>query len=532
MEATVSNPRQETKSRTRKMRLWIVGLAFPIVIVVATGVWFIGTYWPYRYRTVQPLLESVFASHVKIGNYHRIYFPHPGFMATDITLRRNSAPDLPPFGSVASVTVQGTWHDLLLLRKRVRLVDVTGLHIVIPPPGSHASREDFPPGSSAGFSGPSAVVGQLSIHQSTLDIMRVNGSRYSFPIQLLIIRNLRKNEPLTYDVDMTNAKPGGRILSKGSFGPLNPNNLGATPLSGDFTFAPVNLKDLGSIGGTLSSTGHFQGALASIDANATETTPDFAVGGGQPTPFAASIHCSVNGMNGDVVLDSIEAKTGATTIHVKGSVVGSPKTIDVDIDVPGGRVQDVMRPFTHDKVPIAGLVWIHSHAHLDPARDGSKFLQRLSMDGAFNAPTERMTDPATEQKLSAFSQRAQGAKSPPSDPAAARQDPASSADVLSSLSGQARIRNGVLSTQRITLQIPGADIDLSGTFNLQDRTVNLTGDLRMQTDISHAATGFKSILLKPLIPLFKKKNAGAVIPIAITGAPGSYKVTQNLAHQK
>jgi hypothetical protein len=54
----------------------------------------------------------------------------------------------------------------------------------------------------------------------------------------------------------------------------------------------------------------------------------------------------------------------------------------------------------------------------------------------------------------------------------------------------------------------------------------------MQSDISHATTGFKSVLMKPLIPFFKMKNAGAVIPIAITGSPGSYKVTQNLTHTK
>jgi hypothetical protein len=38
--------------------------------------------------------------------------------------------------------------------------------------------------------------------------------------------------------------------------------------------------------------------------------------------------------------------------------------------------------------------------------------------------------------------------------------------------------------------------------------------------------------MKPLIPLFKKQHAGAVIPIAITGGPGGYKITQNLLHKK
>jgi hypothetical protein len=54
----------------------------------------------------------------------------------------------------------------------------------------------------------------------------------------------------------------------------------------------------------------------------------------------------------------------------------------------------------------------------------------------------------------------------------------------------------------------------------------------MDTDISHTTTGFKSFLLKPLAAFFKTKNAGAVVPIAVTGTPGNYKVTQNLTHSK
>ncbi len=54
----------------------------------------------------------------------------------------------------------------------------------------------------------------------------------------------------------------------------------------------------------------------------------------------------------------------------------------------------------------------------------------------------------------------------------------------------------------------------------------------MQSDLSHTTTGFKSVLMKPLIPFFKKKKAGAVIPIAVTGGPGEYKVTQDILHRK
>jgi hypothetical protein len=62
--------------------------------------------------------------------------------------------------------------------------------------------------------------------------------------------------------------------------------------------------------------------------------------------------------------------------------------------------------------------------------------------------------------------------------------------------------------------------------------VRLVGNLRMDTDISHTSTGFKSFLLKPLAPFFKKKQAGALVPIAVTGSPGHYQVSQDLLHKK
>jgi hypothetical protein len=80
--------------------------------------------------------------------------------------------------------------------------------------------------------------------------------------------------------------------------------------------------------------------------------------------------------------------------------------------------------------------------------------------------------------------------------------------------------------------MPGATVNVGGTFNLYDGTVQMAGNLRMQSDISHVTTGFKSVLLKPLSPFFKKDNAGAVIPIAITGSPKHYQITQNLLHHK
>jgi hypothetical protein len=153
------------------------------------------------------------------------------------------------------------------------------------------------------------------------------------------------------------------------------------------------------------------------------------------------------------------------------------------------------------------------------------------VNGTFNVPAERVSDRDMEKSLSAFSERAQGKKTPDSGDDGDKNSLAA-ADVLSAVKGPAEIRDGIASSRHLTFNIPGAQADLGGTFNFHNKAVHLVGNLRMDTDISHTATGFKSFLLKPLAPFFKKKKAGALVPIAVTGEPGHYQVTQDIFHKK
>lgn len=465
------------------------------------------------------MLEDVLASQVTFKGYHRTYFPYPGFVATGITMRRKSAPNLPPLGYVETIVVEGRWSDLILLRQRVQLVDITGLHIVVPPIGSRENHEDFPPGSGKDFDGPETMIERFVVHESLLDIMRTNGNRFSFPIKQLEIKNLHKGEAMTYAVDLKNAIPTGRILAQGSLGPINAKALASTPVTGSFVFTQVNLHDVGEISGMLDARGAFKGTLQAMEVEASTDTKDFAVTDGKPTPVDGSMRCTLSGLNGDMDIHAINLRIGETNIQVEGSTKGAPKITNLDISVERGRTEDVMRPFVQNDVPISGLVWLKSHAYVGPPGDG--FMARLRLNGSFEVPAEKLTNVKTEKSLSAFSERAQGDK--PTEEAK---------DALSSLEGPVKVENGVASSPRLTFKIPGATATLGGTFRFHGEEVHLTGDLKMDTDISHTTTGFKSFLLKPLAPFFKTKNAGSVVPIAVTGKPGNYKVTQNLTRSK
>ena len=516
---------RDGRSGERWRGRWALWCGLAVVVLAAAAGYEINRHWPYRYRNVEPLLQKVFASQIKIDRYHRTYFPEPGFVAQGITLRRNSAPDLPPVASAEQLIVQGSWGDLLLLRRRVSLVEVTGMHVVIPPVGSRAHAEDFPPGSSGEFAGPTTTVGELHLIGATLDLMRDAGKRLSFPIHDLKIRDLQRGRAVTYVVDMDNAKPTGRIRASGGFGPLIPHRLGDTRLSGDFTFAPVRLDDIGKLHGTLSAEGRFSGTLDSIEAHAKTVTPQFSVGKGLPAKVDGTADGTVNGLNGDVVLQKVELRTGRTVVEATGSIAGSPKVAEIDLNVVNGRAEDLLGPFLKKRPPIVGAVWVKSHAHVDPAVGGAKFLHRLHMTGTFRVPAERLTNEHSESALSAFSQRAQGGRETTDEAAS---DPR--ADVLSSVDGSVTMQDGVLLTRRLRFELPGASADLTGTYDLHDGAAHLLGKLTMAADLSHAVTGWKSVLLRPLAPFFKKQAVGTVVPIAVTGVPGSYKVGQDVFH--
>lgn len=514
---------------SRRARRWLIAGGFLLLGGVMVGIWFVGQNWPFRYRKFHPLLEDVFGSQVIISHYHRVYFPHPGFIATGLTIRRKSAPDEPPIGTIGTLYVTGNWGDLFLLRGRLRLVEVTGLHFTLPPPGSRAAQEDFPAGSSSGFTGPTTPIEQLFFHESTLDILRKDGGRLTFPVHWLRIWNMHRGDAMKFAVNMDNAVPWGRIEASGSFGPLNPHDLRQTPVSGWFNFEHVKLSDVGELQGTLRSTGSFRGELGAIQANAHATIPDFDVSDGHPTPIAGSIQCTINGLNGDVAYHALEVRTGATIVQASGSTAGTPgKTTVIDLVVRNGRAEDVLLPFITRPVPITGPAALHAHAVLDPSQPNRGFLDRLHVTGAFDAPAENVTDADMRKELTSFSLRAQGGKAP--DPPKDAPPPAVGA--LSSLQGPVTIEKGIAHTPDLEFQVAGAKARLAGTFNFDNEAVHLTGKLGTDAELSHDTTGFKSILLKPLDPFFKKHKRGAVIPIAVTGMPGHYKVTQNFTHKK
>ena len=90
--------------------------------------------------------------------------------------------------------------------------------------------------------------------------------------------------------------------------------------------------------------------------------------------------------------------------------------------------------------------------------------------------------------------------------------------IVSDLSGRFVLRDATVRFQELRFDVPGATVALAGHYGLRNEQVDFAGTLGMDASISKAAGGgIKSILLKPIDPLFRKHGKGALLPITITG---------------
>ena len=77
--------------------------------------------------------------------------------------------------------------------------------------------------------------------------------------------------------------------------------------------------------------------------------------------------------------------------------------------------------------------------------------------------------------------------------------------------------DGSGSPTQLTFATPGARIELAGRYQLKRQSLQFAGTMFMDATISETQSGWKSLLLKAVDPLFKKQGGGSAIPFKISG---------------
>jgi AsmA-like C-terminal region len=493
----------------RRRRYFVIGgLAFSFLVVL--GVALFARHFPFSRKHVIESLQEDFHGTITFAHFHRIYFPHPGCVAEGLTLISSTTPaGSPPLVSVQRFTLHANYHDLLFRPGYISSISLEGLHIQIPPLGRIKS-------SAPTHNSSTTRVGEVLAKDAVLEIARESDKPpLRFEIHSLTLKSVSRTTAIAYDVAFQNPMPPGEIESRGHFGPWNVANAGQTPVSGTYEFDNGDLRVFDGVTGILSARDNFQGVLTRIEAHGRVDIPDFHL-----TRSVHKIHLQahydavVNAFNGDVQLPRVEAAFLQTMVVASGSVAGRPgqpkKVTSLDMSVRNGRFQDLQRMITNEAQPaLNGLTNVHAQVEIPP--EGRPFLKELNVIADFVIVDGRFTKPQTQKQIVDLSDRSRGRKAP-GDP-----ETALSEDIRSSASGHVVLKNGIATLNHIAFSVPGAVADMHGTFNVLNEKLDFHGTLKTDASFSKTAGGVKSVFLKPLDTIFKKKPRGAAIPVKMDG---------------
>ena len=485
------------------------------VIVIAIAL--LATHWPFTEKAITQALEAASGRPVQIGTFSKTYFP-PGCIAGGIRFLRHKHPEAPPIITVEKLIVQGSIAGMLTSPNRLSAVRVVGMHLVIPPttPDEGAARVPLNSGP-----GESLAISKITADGVMLEFLPEDRDQkpYVLRIDRLGITDAGSGAAMSYRATLTNTEPPGVIRSEGKFGPWNPNDLGATPVSGSFTYDNIDLGIFKSISGMGHARGQFSGPLARVQTHGSIDVSAFHVDGSDhAVQLATTFDATVNGTNGDVSLNPVVARFRGTRIEVRGRVAGHEgekgKTADFDVAVPKGRVEDLLFLFTKDEPGMSGNVTMNGKFRWPPGP--RKFLEKIRLDLVFGMGGSRFTNPNTQDSIDRISESAQGERKEVQN-----EDPRT---VLSQLRGNIQVRNGISAISNANFDVPGAHAAVRGTYNLLNQRVDLQGMLDTKGNLSDTTTGFKALVLKAITPLFKKEKSMRIVPFQITGAYGDTSV--------
>jgi hypothetical protein len=436
------------------------------------------------------------------------------------------------------------WRQLFRTPMVINRLEVSGLNIHLPPKQQRANLPDFDrTGSAPGKHSPIKIqVGEIDIDHADLilDTSKPGKVPLSFDIGSIRLDSTGPGRPMKFHAILVNPKPVGNIDSTGDFGPFDAGSPGDTPIDGDYSFSHADLSTLKGIGGMLASTGHYAGQLDQIAVDGTTTTPDFRLDiAGHPVPLNTKFHAIVDGLNGDTHLEPVDAWLAQTHIVARGDVVRVPgrngHDIRLDVTVGPGRMQDLLQLAVKTEPPlITGHAQLHTSFELPPGPES--VTSKLQLNGDFTISDAHFSNDKFQSAVDQLSLRGQGKAAEANQERDARKDGgaggAEAADISSEMHGNFIFLNDRLTVNGLDYQVPGADIAMNGVYTLDGQTFDFHGVARLQAHVSQMVTGWKSILLKPVDPIFAKNGAGTQVPIAVTGTRSDPKIGLDFHHKQ
>lgn len=523
---------------------------------------------PFLRSLIVEWLEQKFQARVELDSFHvslakglraegkglRIW---PPAELGGLALQGAAAPAQPPPGKplidLAEFSFRAPLHYSSGKPIRISLITLRGLTIDIPPKpllthgmstieaapsatGSPAAAGSQPAAGPQSALGPRVsglpgmgmlhfVIGMVVCTDARLTLENRNPAKepLDFEIQTVKVTHISPDGTMNYEATLTNPRPRGLVNTSGILGPWIVKDPGMMPLHGSYTFKNADLGTFKGISGTLNSTGTYQGPLRDLTVDGVTDTPNFALTHfGTAMPLHTQFHATVDGTNGDTYLQPVYATLGHSQFTTQGKIVqlpGKPATnttpaehggheIALDVNVPNGQMADFLRLVSHSGNPMLTGT-LHMKTTLDIPPGGNPVHERIRLNGSFVLDDAQFASQKVQSRVGELSLRGQGK---PGDA-----NTAAAADVRSTMESNFTMANAVVNLPNLVYIVPGAEIDLSGNYDIDGGGLAFTGNARMQATVSQMVGGWKGALLKPMDRFFKKDGAGTRVRVHIDG---------------
>jgi hypothetical protein len=500
------------------VRRWVKVLLV-VLAVVGIGIgglvtWGVRATPQIRERLVAALNER-FSSQIDVSSLEVALLPAARVAGTGFKFRHNGRTDLPPLITLESFEASADIRGLLRSPIELDTVSLHGLTILVPPGGikigaSAPDAEEHQPHPER----PSPIfIDRITSKSARLEIPSRRPGRLPriFDIHDLVMEDFGNAAGSPFSAGVMNPVPRGRVETTGTFGPWHADEPGLTPVRGAYTFSDADMNAIKGLGGTLSSVGNYTGLLQRIEVQGQTETPDFSLDiSGNPVPLSTRFAAVVDGTNGDTFLEKVEATLGKTAILAKGAVVrtedvkGRHVTLDVEID--RGRIEDLLALAVKAKTPLlTGRIDVATKMLLPSGE--IDVIDRLVLEGSFRLAQARFSNVDVQKKIATLSLRGRG-----------QEDAVPSGNsVVSNMGGKFVLRNARITFSELTFGVPGAVVELAGTYNLHNESIDFKGYLLTDASLADMTSGFKSVLARLAQPLFRRPGGGSKLPIRISG---------------
>jgi hypothetical protein len=497
----------------------IAGILIAVVAVAGALAISLRSLEPRLHDWVTATLSQSLDSTVELGSVHLTWIPLR-LHARDLTVRHHGRTDIPPLLVVSSFVVDLQATDLWSMT--VDRVWVDGLEVSIPPKDPNTGKRPLPSpgsGSSDDDGSDGLVVRRLTATNTRLSVIpRERGKNAKvWDIFELEMKNIRAGEPAAFTASLINPIPYGTIESQGTFGPWQSDEPGTSALTGNYTFA-ADLGTIKGLGGKLDAAGLMSGTIEQISTTGDTKTPDFRLTdlNGISLPLQTSYEAMVDGTKGDVELKRVDVTLGRSRLHARGLVEGTKgikgKRIVVNVTSKAANLGELLQFVSKAGPPPADGTLVIDAA-LDLPQGKTSVLDRVVLEGSVRAERVKFAKDTVQDKIDEFSRRGQG-----------RPTDASVDDVASRMSTKFALKDGVFTYQGLSFNVEGAADKLDGTHSLRTKAVDLAGVVMLDATVSKTQTGFRSWLLKPFDPLFRKNGAGTRLVITVAGTQDQPKI--------